>query len=167
MNHTLLPVSPALGCHIGFTRGWDIQHPMPVVPTMGKIPQAHGFLTPQITITVFPTLLPSKSGPPFGFAQCAADYMSGSNINYSTSSLLSPLPLLNPRVCSALPCSHSLSWTERRRDKPQQLPCHESCLQCCQQKSEEGWALGLGEGKGFSVVVRKWAQGGVGTVWEH
>lgn len=63
MSHTLLPVFPALGCHIGFTRGWDIQHSMPALSTMGKIPQAHGFLTPQIAIAVFPTLFLSQSGP--------------------------------------------------------------------------------------------------------
>lgn len=104
---------------------------------------------------------------PFGFAQVSSDYMSGSSINYSTSSLLGLLPLPNLHVCSALPSSHSLSWTERRWDVPQQLPCHESCLQSCQQRSKEGWVLGCGKGKRFSLVVRKWAQGGVGTVWEH
>lgn len=171
MNHTLLPVCPPLGCHIGFTRGWEVQHSMLVVPTLGKS-HRHGVISHHGSLLRFLPLSPSPNLDPTWsfFSQCSADYMSGFNINYSTSSLLSPPPSLpppNPRVCSALPCSHSLSWTERRRDKPRQLPCHESCLQGCQQRSEEGWALGRGEGKGFSVVVRKWAQGGVGAVWEH
>lgn len=68
MSHTVLPMFPALGCHIGFTREWDIQHSMTVVPAMGKILQAHGFLTPQVTVTTFPTVLLSKNLDPIWFS---------------------------------------------------------------------------------------------------
>lgn len=66
MNHTLLPMFPPLGCHIGFTRGWEVQHSMLVVPTLGKshrlgVISHHGSLLRFLPLSPSPNLDPAWS----------------------------------------------------------------------------------------------------------
>lgn len=129
----------------------------------GKIPQGWGLPHTADCCYHFSHSPSLSVWTPFRFPQCSADYTSDSNINYSTSFPLCPPSLGQILVCAQL-FPVPIASPELRGDGASlsSYPVMSHVCSIAKPRSEEGWALGRGVGKGFSVVVRKRAQGGVG-----
>lgn len=156
---------PVFVRHIGFPRGWEIKHSKPVVPSLGKS-HRHGIISHHRSLLPFlPALFLPKSGPHLALPSAWLI------ICLAPISIIPFPPYSVPSLCQILMCAQffpvPIASPELRGDRTC-LSSYPVMSHVCRPARKEWGGLGLrvGEGKGFSLV-RKWAEGGVGVVWEH